>query len=90
MKLKLICSNSYCVTIAFEINGIKANSEDFGEQYDSAEVEGGDGCCGDMQFNLKPITQKVLDKYYITPEEYKIISEKLKTGLSFGECDYCE
>jgi len=74
---------------AFVINGINANSSDFGGQGDMSPETAEEYCCGDMQFTRNPSTPDVLAKYGITEDEYAEICEKLEGGLSFGRCGWC-
>ena len=89
MELKLTFMQAMCATNQFEINGIDANSEDFGEQYDrdtgNAEPYG----CGNMKFTMKSATDDILKKYNITAAEYDQIAHELEDGLSFGACGWC-
>ena len=45
--------------------------------------------CGNKVFVAKPATQKVLQKYGITIDEYNEIADVLVAGLSFGYCGLC-
>lgn len=90
MKLELKIADEFCVTEIFRINGIEADSDDFGVQGDEAfddAVEDDD--CGDMQFARTEPTADVLAKYGITKTEYHAVAEKLEEGLSFGSCGLC-
>lgn len=89
MKLELEVYGSLCSTATFTINGIKASSQDFGEQYDHDQDNAEDYGCGDMQFEKKPATPEVLAKYNITEPEYNIVAGQLEKGLSFGTCGWC-
>ena len=90
--MKLVCKaySSLCELQDFEINGIKAYEEDFGEHYDVDEENADPYCCANMKFVAKPATQEVLDKYKISTDEYNKICEKLDEELSFGDCGWCE
>ena len=86
MKLELEIFGSLCATKEFTINGVDAESDDFGWQgSDGSE----DGACGNMIFERKSETDEVLKKYNITKKEYEKIAEKLEDGLSFGCCREC-
>ena len=89
MKLSLEFYGALCATSEFVINGIEADSEDFGEQYDanpgSAEAYG----CGNMVFEPILPHSRVLKKYNISVDEYTLVAERLKEGLSFGCCGWC-
>jgi len=89
MKLKLEFGRALCYTPTFTINGIRADSDDFGEQYDRASEEADDYACVDMQFTRVPPTPEVLAKYGITGPEYELIAGQLEVGLSFGLCGGC-
>jgi len=89
MKLELEFGSALCYTPVFIINDIKADSDDFGEQYDRAPYDADDYCCGDMQFQRVVAKPEVLQKYGITIPEYEIIAGQLETGLSFGSCGWC-
>jgi hypothetical protein len=86
MELKLEIFGALCSTSEFEINGIAADSDDFGDQDDHDQENAEDYACGDMRFERKASTADVLDKYKITEDEYQEIAEKLEDGLSFGWC----
>lgn len=85
MNYELKVFDGLCETEVFEINGVKANSSDFGHH-------NGDGSrkCSNMKFVKFECKQKVLDKYGITVDEYNKISDELVEGLSFGCCNYCQ
>jgi hypothetical protein len=87
MKLKLSVYGVLCETSEFEINGVNADSSDFGRKsdHDSAEDYG----CGDMQFYRVPSTAEILSKYKITEDEYQEIADKLEKLLSFGPSGWC-
>lgn len=89
MKLKLKVFDCLCATETFEINGIQANSSDFGENNDEDSENADDYGCGNMQFTTKPSTQEVLDKYKISVDEYNKIAEQLSEKMSFGCCGWC-
>lgn len=89
MELKLEVHNSLCSTSTFEINGIKANSDDFGFQCDDAPEDSEEYGCGDMQFHRKPATQDILTKYHIDTDDYNSVCEELGSELSFGSCGMC-
>ena len=89
MKLKLEVYGSLCETSTFEINGVTADHNDFGEKDDMDTAGAEDYCCGDMRFERKKSTSDILEKYKITEEEYHEICEQLEDGLSFGSCGWC-
>ncbi len=89
MKLKLEIFDSLCATELFVVNGINADSCDFGIQGDNGEDDEEDYGCGNMVFERKADTNEILKKYNITKEEYEKIAEKLERRLSFGCCGWC-
>jgi hypothetical protein len=89
MKLELEFGSSLCYTPTFKINGIDADSNDFGEQYDRSPESAEEYACGDMQFTRVPANPEVLTKYGITAPEYELIAGQLEVGLSFGSCGWC-
>lgn len=89
MKLEIEPCSACCFLKVFKINGIKADSSDFGHQEDVDETNAPDYGCGNMQFISKHATQDVLDKYDITVEDYNEILNELDRCLSFGYCDWC-
>ncbi len=89
MKLELEIFGALCSTEVFVINGINADSDDFGVQGDNDTENAEDYGCGNMEFERKTETDEVLKKYSITKEEYEKIAEKLEEGLSFGCCGWC-
>ncbi len=89
MKLELEIYGALCSTQVFEINGIDADSDDFGSQCDEDEENAEEYACGDMQFTRQDSSKEILDKYSITQDEYDEIATKLEEGLSFGCCGWC-
>jgi hypothetical protein len=89
MNLKLEFCRYLCAVEKFEVNGISADKDDFGEKYDrdphAAEPYG----CGDMRFTRIDSTPEVLAKYGITETEYEEVCGELENGLSFGHCGWC-
>lgn len=81
MKLELEFGRSLCYTPIFTINGIDANPEDFGEQYDRSPETAEDYACGDMQFTSLPPIEGVLEKYKINQAEYNLVAGQLEVGL---------
>ena len=88
MKLELEIYDALCAASTFVINGVLADSYDFGYQGDQSE-DPPDYCCGDMQFEGKAPTEAVLNKYGINKAEYALIVGQLETKLSFGSCGWC-
>ena len=89
MKLILRVYDSLCTTETFEINGIKAIAEDFGENHDHDSENADELECNDMRFTGKESTPAILAKYSINKTEYDIIVYRLEEKLSFGQCCYC-
>lgn len=89
MDLKLSFASCMCCAQEFEINGVKADSSDFGEQYDNDPENAEEYGCGDMTFFAKQAESEVLKKYKISLEEYEEVAVKLTSGLSFGSCGLC-
>lgn len=59
-----------CQLEVFTINGKNADKDDFGDMYDHDAESAEPYSCADMQFDPKPPTEEVLDKYNLTEEEY--------------------
>ena len=89
MELELEFGTALCYTPTFTINGIAADSDDFGEKYDRSPETAEDYACGDMQFTGVPPKPEVLEKYGITEAEYALVVGRLEAGLSFGSCGWC-
>lgn len=89
MELQLEFGDSLCWASTFVINGVDAETKDFGEQYDRDPENAEDYSCGNMQFTRINPTPEVLKKYQITEAEYHEIASKLENGLSFGACGWC-
>lgn len=88
-NLKAKVGECCCYMRTFEINGIKALQDDFGNQVDTEPDNADEYCCGNMQFIPKESTVEVLNKYKITQAEYEQICKELDC-LSFGFCSWCE
>jgi len=79
-----------CALKTFSINGITADTYDFGEGYDAGRgLNSLPYCCENRVFKTKPSTPEVLTQYNITEAEYDEIAEKLSEVLSFGSCCWC-
>ena len=89
MTLKLKVFDCLCELKEFEINGVKAEWEDFGEKFDAGSEYAELYCCGDMTFVAKEPSTEILKKYDITAEEYNSICNELEEKLSFGCCGWC-
>lgn len=89
MILKLEIYSALCSTSEFSINGVNADTRDFGSSYDNDRENAEDYGCGDRRFERIPPTAEVLSKYSISVEEYHEVCERLESGLSFGRCGWC-
>ncbi len=89
MKLELKPYGAFCSTEVFIINGMRAESSDFGEQYDRDRDNADDYACGDMTFTRINAKPEVLSKYGITEAEYELVAAQLEAVLSFGSCGWC-
>ena len=87
--LKIKAFTSICGFEVFEINGIEAEQEDFVDKRDRSPETAVDRACGNMQAEILPVNQHVLDRYEITEEDYFLIAGKVSKLLSFGACDRC-
>lgn len=88
MELELEVYGHLCATATFRINGIEADSHDFGHQCDRGD-DAEPYCCADMQFISTPPTDAILNKYGISADEYNSVCKKLEEELSFGGCHWC-
>lgn len=89
MELCLEIFSALCSTSMFSINGIQADSSDFGSQCDESRDTAEDYGCGDMRFTRKESSAEILEKYGITESEYCDICDQLEAKLSFGSCGWC-
>lgn len=89
MNKELKIYSALCSTEKFVINGVVADSDDFGDQGDAAQDQAEEYCCGDMTFTPKLPTEDVLKKYSISIKEYADIANELRERLSFGSCGWC-
>jgi len=89
MKLTLKSYDALCETEIFIINGINADSNDFGSKSDEDTENAEDYGCGNMQFIRTGATDFILKKYNITKSEYEEVASKLEELLSFGRCGWC-
>jgi hypothetical protein len=89
MKLEITFGTYLCYTPTFIINGVAADSNDFGNQGDENSNDAPPYGCGDMTFTPRNATLEVLEKYDITKAEYAVVASQLAAGLSFGNCDLC-
>jgi hypothetical protein len=78
-----------CACAVFTINGIDADSDDFGNSQDTNPAIAEPYGCGNSQFMPKLPTDKVLKKYKINLAQYAEICDKLQTALNVGACGWC-
>lgn len=83
------CHSLPCRLEVFTINGKNAEQNDFGDMYDHHAQDAEPYACADMQFDQKPPTKEVLDKYNITDKEYYDICNELEGELCVGGCGWC-
>ena len=74
---------------ASRINGHSVDMGDFVVQYDHSPEIAEDYSCGNMQADVIPATQKVLEKYGITLDEYNEVANEIADKVSFGCCGWC-
>ena len=87
LTIKSFGSGLPCELEIFKINGIEADIEDFGETERSGNCM--DYTCSQtFRFKL-PTSNKVLEKYGITLEEYSAICDKLGDTLCVRNCGMC-
>ena len=89
MKLEVKAYGALCSLSTFEINGIKAEADDFGDQEDEDKENAEDYGCGNMKFRRNTSTEKTLEKYNISRDEYAEVCDRLEDLLSFGQCGWC-
>lgn len=78
-----------CRSYIFKIRCKSADIDDFGKLEDIDEKRACDWGCGNMCFTPKLLAQEVLDKYKISADEYKQITEALEKGFDYGCCSMC-
>lgn len=82
-----------CATDVFMINGIHAYVRDFGYKLDRNPDNATNTTwtvgCGDMRFTRKKYSDKILEKYGITEQDYKEVCDRLEELLAIGKCDDC-
>lgn len=89
MKWQLEVMDALCEPSHFQINGVFADWEDFGDKYDTEHEKAEPYACANMRFIPKEPTQEVLSKYKIDKDEYNMVCEALEEKLSFGRCGWC-
>jgi hypothetical protein len=90
MAYKMEVFSALCSMRVFDVNGIAADTDDFGEQFDHDPMNAPDYGCADMRFGrfMEP-PEGVLEKYGITLSEFEEIGDELSDLLSFGSCGWC-
>jgi len=88
MKLNLDVLRFLCSPDVFEINGIEAEWDDFGDLYDRGSGAE-EYACANMQFTGIDSTPEILAKYGISQSEYNEVVSELVEKLSFGACGRC-
>lgn len=90
--MKVEMSGPYCSELrVFRINGIEADTDDFGVSEDREPEAAPPYGCGDRKFYTYECPSKeVLKKYHITSSEWEEIGEKLEAMLDWGRCALCE
>lgn len=91
VKLEEMYFSPYLCSLDSEItiNNVPVDEDDFGSGYDANPERAEDYCCGNRVFEPKLPTQKVLDEYMISVDEFKEFAEHLEKNLSFGACCMC-
>lgn len=90
MKLEIELMEYFCSVGDFTINGVIADTEDFGSQGDKSPDDAEEYGCGNMTFTPHDrLSPGVLAKYSITPDEFRFIAAGLAKQLSFGGCGLC-
>lgn len=90
MILIIEAYDALCSLSTFQINGISADYDDFGEKADLNRRAAPDHGCGNMTFTpyAEP-REGILERYQINMENYQEICDKLTEALSFGYCGWC-
>ncbi len=88
-EVKLKIYGALCATEIFIINGVQADCNDFGTQFDEEPESAEPYSCRNMTFKPGNASSEVLAKYKITKEEFLDIARQLAKGLSFGNCGLC-
>ena len=91
LKLEIKPFNALpCELEVFTINGINANIEDFGENYDAHPEIADPYCCGCHKFvGYKTPDEDTLLKYHIDKASFHEIVNKLEEVLYVGSCGWC-
>ena len=79
-----------CELEVFRINSIKADIDDFGNNYDANPEIADEYCCGCHKFvGFKKPNENTLLKYKIDKEDFYEIVDKLENILYVGSCGWC-
>ncbi len=89
MTFEIEAFGSVCELKAFLINGKEADSVAFVDKYDHSPETGDDYGCGDMRADVKAPNTWALERYGITPDEFKTIAEAVAEKVSWGCCGLC-
>jgi hypothetical protein len=84
--------DNLCATKVFQVNGIDADTSDFGEGSDDDwdnKDDVGYGCSNRVWRRIDPPPADTLRKYDIRADDYKVICDDLEASLSFGNCGLC-
>jgi hypothetical protein len=89
----LVMEQCWCMLCEFETLKVKwkeADKEDFVSSWDIWPYdEAFKYWCSNYCADPKWYTQEVLDKYWITPDEYSYIAREIAGKLSFWGCACC-
>lgn len=88
MGVEIKAFRALCEAEIFTINGIRADTSDFG-WHESNGVLSEWGGCKNCEFKTYKPTDEILKKYKISLDEYYMICNELSEKLSFGECGWC-
>lgn len=90
MEVTLVTGTGYCqYTEKFEINGVDASIDDFGDTWDHDKDHAPEHGCGNMKFEPKRASSELLAKYKITIEEFYEICDLIDSKVSWGRCAMC-
>jgi len=93
MKIKLVPGYSMpCTTHIFEIQGIPARLEDFGQVYDDDPDNAEPYCCEAVHFHksLSDTRENLCNKYHIDDDELDVVLHLLEVEFNVGSCEWCE
>ena len=79
-----------CTTKRFYINGISADTDDFGYITDTDPDNAPDYGCGCMEFiPSDDKMRKAMEKYSISAYEFRTVQYMLEDKLYVGSCGWC-